>query len=696
MNLIKFFKINYSLQNLKKSKGILAIMLIVIPVITIFTLHTVDSSGYGNPYELLSAAGINFFGLIVIPFILSNILFGYVYKKTSIDFINSMPINRRNLYFTNIVVGILYILILQLITFLFSTIYILSVGNSLFTIKLMFDIGIAMTLAYTFLYVCSTLALTVSGNKFTQIVMLAIILFTIPFIRMFNLGDYIDNIESVFVVDNQGIAVEYFVESDYVYAMPISTLVSFANEEAVLDCRSALLTLFLTAVYIFVGYKMFDKRKMENTGNSFENEKIHLFVKGITLYPIFVILQHIYDVIELPQLLLIMFVVFVYYVVYDFITIKKIKFKTTCVSFVVTVIILVLISMGLNKVGELTNNQKEYYYANELESMEIRLSELFYGNLSFADIKDESLRNEVLNQLTKSNTRYTTFDETSSFEIIDDEIEYSVSVKCKFKNQNSEEVILDGTIDSNTYEQVLNYAFNNEEFIKILADEWRVSKSAMIQVNASVTDKVFFGKSLANIKDVINKELELNIKSKIQNELDKLHNKQENYYDEYSYYAIDSVNVYEYENFKVKDYRIGFDVNSEVAKVIYNELNKEAIDVINKHIKEVEESKYDKSYEVNGSVFENSNGINKEYASIYGMNVLLLKQYLENNPLPEIDVTKDFYQIDFYNMDCVILVNSIEDLESKVPGISKITYEQQVDDDFVYYNEEVFTNGYGL
>ena len=50
MNLIKFFKKNYALQNIKKSKGILAIMLIAIPVITLFCLHSVDSSGYGDPY----------------------------------------------------------------------------------------------------------------------------------------------------------------------------------------------------------------------------------------------------------------------------------------------------------------------------------------------------------------------------------------------------------------------------------------------------------------------------------------------------------------------------------------------------------------------------------------------------------------------------------------------------------------------
>ena len=66
MNLIKFFKKNYALQNMKKSKGILAIMLIVIPVITMFCLYAHDSSRYVNPYEIFVAGGANFFGMIII------------------------------------------------------------------------------------------------------------------------------------------------------------------------------------------------------------------------------------------------------------------------------------------------------------------------------------------------------------------------------------------------------------------------------------------------------------------------------------------------------------------------------------------------------------------------------------------------------------------------------------------------------
>ena len=675
MNLIKFFKKNYALQNMKKSKGILAIMLIVIPVITTFCLYAHDSSRYVNPYEIFVAGGANFFGMIIIPFILSNVLFGYVYKRNSIDFINSMPINRKNLYFTNIVVGILYILILQVITFLFASIYIVSVGDSLFSIKLMFDIALAMSLAYAFLYICSTLALTVSGNRFIQLVVLIIVLFTIPFVRMTNLGSFIQNSKSIFLVNDNGIATEHFIDEEHVFAMPLTTFISFVGEDRVLEPKSALLTLGLAVLYTIIGYKLFEKRKMENTGNSFESEKLHLLVKGITLYPVWVVLYQIYDELEIPQLLLIMFVVFVYYFVYDLITIKKIKFKTTCVAFVVTSVVLLLTTMGLTKVGELTNEQKEYYYANEINSMEIRLSELFYGNMSYGEIKDENLNKLILSQITKNDYTRHGYGESIAIDVskVDRYVEkYSISVKCNFNN--NEDIKISGTIDKDTYIQLLNYVLNDEEYINGLVEEWKISKDAMLEIVDGTSDKVFVGKEAERIKEVINKNLHEHLKEKISQELNSIENGSNykmDYYD-YNYYAVDNIEIYEYEDFEVKNYNVSFDVRSEVAQVIYDELNKAALEISEEYLKDIDgEDEFDYRYETNGRIARFNNGSYVEYANIYDADIRLIKEYIEKVKDIEFDVTKEFYQIDFYSMDCILFVNSIEEFERTIPGVTK-------------------------
>lgn len=675
MNLIKFFKKNYALQNMKKSKGILAIMLIVIPVITTFCLYAHDSSRYVNPYEIFVAGGANFFGMIIIPFILSNVLFGYVYKRNSIDFINSMPINRKNLYFTNIVVGILYILILQVITFLFASIYIVSVGDSLFSIKLMFDIALAMSLAYAFLYICSTLALTVSGNRFIQLVVLIIVLFTIPFVRMTNLGSFIQNSKSIFLVNDNGIATEHFIDEEHVFAMPLTTFISFVGEDRVLEPKSALLTLGLAVLYTIIGYKLFERRKMENTGNSFESEKLHLLVKGITLYPVWVVLYQIYDELEIPQLLLIMFVVFVYYFVYDLITIKKIKLKTTCVAFVVTSVVLLLTTMGLTKVGELTNEQKEYYYANEINSMEIRLSELFYGNMSYGEIKDENLNKLILSQITKNDYTRHGYGESIAIDVskVDRYVEkYSISVKCNFNN--NEDIKISGTIDKDTYIQLLNYVLNDEEYINGLVEEWKISKDAMLEIVDGTSDKVFVGKEAERIKEVINKNLHEHLKEKISQELNSIENGSNykmDYYD-YNYYAVDNIEIYEYEDFEVKNYNVSFDVHSEVAQVIYDELNKAALEISEEYLKDIDgEDEFDYRYETNGRIARFNNDSYVEYANIYDADIRLIKEYIEKVKDIEFDVTKEFYQIDLYSMDCILFVNSIEEFERTIPGVTK-------------------------
>lgn len=676
MNLIKFFKKNYALQNIKKSKGILAIMLIVIPVITLFCLHSVDSSGYGDPYAVSVAMGANFCGLIVIPFVLTNILFGYVYKKNSIDFINSMPISRKNLYFTNILVGILYVLILQGITWVSSSIYILSIGDSLFTIKFMFDIAMAMSLAYIFLFVCSTLALSVSGNVFTQLVVLALVLFTIPFIRAADFGDFVEITNTVFLVNNDGSTSEYWTENESVFAMPITTFLYFVEGDRVLDVKSSILTLFLTILYTFIGYKLFDKRKMENTGNSFEKEKIHLLVKGITVYPVIVFLQRVDDSLEIPQLLLILFVLFVYYFVYDFITSKKVKFKTTCISFVVTCSVLVLITLGLTKTSEFIHSHKDYYYADEIKGMEVRLSEIFYGNMSFGEIKDESLRNKILDQITSKTNRYSHTGEVSFVEIIKDQYSYnknhSIEVKCKFDGNDEIKMFVD--IDDSTYINLLNYILNDEECLNSIVKKWELTDTSMIELRSSSSQKIFKGDAAKEIKEVVNKNLEKNIRNKIENALKEVTSNNNYIVNDHEYWTIDRIDVYKYEDFEVKNYTIEFDIRSEIANVVYEKYNEEALDDINEYLEE--EAKRTENFdgytsETNGNIIEYSNNSSESYADIYDMNVLLIKEYIEKYGLPKLDLTKDFYKIQFYSFDCDIFVNSIDDFERTVPGVSK-------------------------
>lgn len=687
MNLIKFFKKNYAFQNLKKSKGILAIMLLVIPVITLFCLYAQDSSNYSEPYEIFVAVGANFFGMIIIPYILSNVLFGYVYKRNSIDFINAMPINRKNLYLTNIVVGTLYIIILQLLTFLLSSVYIVTVGDSLYSVKLMFDLFLAMSLAYTFLFVSSCLALTVSGNKFTQIVVLIIVLFTIPFVRMVNFGIFVENTESIFIVNNNGVASTHNISREHVFAMPLTTFVDLLSAERTLEVKSTTLTIGLMLLYGYIGLKLFEKRKMENTGNSFESEKIHLFVKGITLYPAIVVLKEIFDELDVPQFLLIVFLMFVYYIIYDLITSKKVKLKTTLISFVTTSICLVLVTIGLSKIGSLTHESKKYYYANEITGLELKISQIFYGDMCYGRIEDKNLRDAILEEVLRNESRYNSYSSYYSFSdvvntgITKDIYTESVKIKCEF--EDGKEVEFYGTVSQDTYRRILEYILSNENYINELVKDYKISKNTILKVDRSSIEMAFVGRKYDEFKNAINAELKECITEKIKEELNIVKTGGSSRRSTYS--TISEIRVYEYDNFQKKDYTIEFLNDSELANIVYKEINKRTPEIVKKELDDInkdENERYDYSYTVHGNVVEYAdNGNYKASYSLSNVDIRLLNEYLSKYNPEAIDVTKPYYQIVFYSLDTAIFINDLEEFEKQVS--SKCIMEAT---DYYYYD----------
>ena len=196
----------------------------------------------------------------------------------------------------------------------------------------------------------------------------------------------------------------------------------------------------------------------------------------------------------------------------------------------------------------------------------------------------------------------------------------------------------------------------------------------MLEIVDGTSDKVFVGKEAERIKEVINKNLHEHLKEKISQELNSIENGSNykmDYYD-YNYYAVDNIEIYEYEDFEVKNYNVSFDVRSEVAQVIYDELNKAALEISEEYLKDIDgEDEFDYRYETNGRIARFNNDSYVEYANIYDADIRLIKEYIEKVKDIEFDVTKEFYQIDLYSMDCILFVNSIEEFERTIPGVTK-------------------------
>ena len=310
MNLTKLFNYKYFKENLKKSKGIILLLVVFLPMFTVLQLM---NAGSIDVYSFTTLGAINLVLTYILPFLLSLSLFGYVYKRTSVDFMGSMPISRKTIFSTNTIGGIAVILLVQFITFVLTVIMAQFIDAIIFT-KLAFDIFVYQTLAYIFIFSISNLAMSVSGNLMTQIVVTLLIFLVYPVVTF-----YISEMTDV-NVELFGLDMNHYQEYSAM-TLPIMIIAQAGNPGAL----SIIKTIILSVIYVFAGAFLFDKRKMEKAGESFISDKAHLVVKGLTLIPFVIFAIEIFEYSDFSEILLLLAIILVYWFVYDLITAKKIK-----------------------------------------------------------------------------------------------------------------------------------------------------------------------------------------------------------------------------------------------------------------------------------------------------------------------------------------------------------------------------------
>lgn len=372
MNLNKLFNFKYLLQNIKKSKMAILLFFIIVPVFTSLMIIAVED----EIFDFINLSCINMVGMYIIPFIFSVCLFGYVFKKNSVDFMGSMPISRKCIFITNTIGGIILIVLLQIITFLL-TLLLGAITDCIIFPGMAFDVLIYYTVAYIFVFTIANLAMSVSGNVLTQIVVTLLITFLIPFstwyVSMTNNSNNYDIMNYDTSVLN--------VNRVYNYTAP-SLIV---NEDGYnFNIISIYKMLVLIVIYFVLGLFAFSKRKMEIAGESFDNKYIHFIVKGLTLVPFVAILIAIDDFSDFGVLSIILAIIVVYYFIYDLITSKKMKFKDNIIGLVFSVLalygtysLLIAVDDGWNKnfniddvkVVEIERNNSFRFVINDKEKI---------------------------------------------------------------------------------------------------------------------------------------------------------------------------------------------------------------------------------------------------------------------------------------------------------------------------------------
>ena len=185
MNLTSWFNFKFLKENFKKSRAIILLCIFLLPILTVITnlIKISDSSDFVPGIYHLSYLFI--IGLYIIPIVLSITLFSFVFKRKSCDFVMSFPITKKQIFMTNTVGGIGVLLILNILNCLMLFLVSLISSNIFIPGRMIFDIFLLWNVAYIFVFVVSNIAISVSANKITSVVVVLLILFLIPFLHTF-------------------------------------------------------------------------------------------------------------------------------------------------------------------------------------------------------------------------------------------------------------------------------------------------------------------------------------------------------------------------------------------------------------------------------------------------------------------------------------------------------------------------------
>lgn len=523
MNLTKLFNIKYFMQNVKKSKMAIVLFLAIVPI---FTALTIITMGKENMLEFWEIGLANIIFMYITPFVLSVVLFGYVYKKKSIDFIGSMPISRKTIFVTNTLGGMVLIVLSQLVTFLISILANTIVGGTVF-VGMLWDIFIYQSIAYIFVFTISNLAMSLSGNILTQIVTTLLITFLISSgVAYFDLWN---SSNSYVILDENGVTyssvdnIRNYTAPSAVFGCAINGMSYEYNNISIIKM------LILSIAYIAIGYAMFNKKIMEAAGESFENSYVHLLVKGLTLIPFAMILVPLAEDGGGEAIIFILAIIAVYYFIYDLITNKKNKVLVNLVAMAISILVLFSVYDVVSKVADGTKFSLNF---NDVKSITIK--DIGYKTNG---INIEITEKDLIEKILLSEIRY-----NSSQKYVNTEINL----------KNGTKKLYDTRVDTDVLEVILS---------KANLDDFEAEKVEYISLGKN--DKV----AIKNLKIALNNAIKTNGLKNIYKRNDS----------EGAY-----IYTYAYANHSIRRIAYPINISKDVFTIVTKTSNQNAAEYINK------------------------------------------------------------------------------------------------------------------
>ena len=357
MNLMKLFNFNFIKENIKKSLGILLFLFFIIPIVNILYLFNMLNQQI-YVINLIGLTKMTYFASFIFPVVIAYILNNYLFKQNSLDFYLSKPINKRKLFFSNILAGLLLILVLLIINVIVFSLF--NLTNLSIPFPLLFDYFIYTFILYSFIYIVISLAISLCGNFITALIVSIILIWSFPITLDVDklLSENYTETYIKFKDDNNEYNVDHIKNIKHPLTLPSSYIL-----KKEFNTGDIIKTSLLSIIYIFAGYVLFKRRKMENITAGFKNESLHYAVKTISLLP-FMLLNALFlkEKTIFTGLIITLAAIF-YYLIYDLLTQKKLyKPLKSAIIFTWTYIILSLCFYGIISVY----NKKQVISCSEL------------------------------------------------------------------------------------------------------------------------------------------------------------------------------------------------------------------------------------------------------------------------------------------------------------------------------------------
>ncbi len=606
MNSMSFFSFPYLKQNLKKSKAALSLMFLVLPILTSIILFMIGADSNISVLGLGDISTVAVLGMYILPIAVSLSLFSFVFKKKSVDFMGSMPLDRKTIFFTNTIGGIFLFLILLLGTTGLMMLATVLLPNLYIPMQAFLDFFVVFFTSYVFVFTACNIAISLAGNAITSIVVAMLIIFFVPF-HHYVFSEiywnshyapiYYDALEEAQnCAEDDEVCLE---KASYVptlspvkenpgYTMPFEIFIdTFDNNIDSLNYQDDVIgkMVLLSILYICIGYLLFEKKEMEVCETSFKKFYWHQLVKILTLIPIFIVVSVSLETAEAVTWILVAAIILVYNFVYDLITkhaIDHVFLNLCCYVFVFIAVTSTMISFL--RAEHIFIEEK--FTRDDIEKVQIDISNLSFVESTWIPLEEEAVITKIVNFLDPKDMQ------------VSSPIHVMFTVNGKqykeyiYVDQETAKEVIQSLKKTKAYQEAsLENCLEHSEVITIGHDYMLLDKEG----------KELLKRSLKAGKDAVN-----------------------------GFYV--PIDIYTYQNHRLNSYMVHSSIDEALQKYVVEQYNKKARSI-----------SFDKNVNIH---FRNETGTEEYGVLDTRNNVQLLNIILQTKT---IDFSKPMYRVDIYS-----------------------------------------------